>query len=305
MKSARDCYPSNPGEVQHLFSYLLGRERKLKLAEFRKVGWHLWKPKNKVSDLRKSYLVTVTTVCLLVGFLSLFLVQIDSSFAIAALVGLAIGFMGLWLAAKRKLVIRTEGKPYGEPRQLIRVDSWQTVLFGIGDHVDDFRLRFFELLKGFPTDKFQYHLEKVWYWGLDGKEEREQIVLTHGRGILFAQIYRYGRDLYVGWDGHLNSGQWVEQTLNKGIDRNTKLPTAITYVQAGTQNVNEYDVIDLSCLMEWTHAQLVKLCKQFIQELRIDQEVDFKILRGERQGLVGRGEEHHEKKSGLRFRRTA
>jgi hypothetical protein len=297
--------PFQQGDVQKLFAYLLGREKKLKLDEFRKVQWHFWKPKNEVRDLRKDYLVTLGSICLLLGTFSVFLVQVDSSFIFLALALFAIGIIGLWRVSKRKFVIRTEGKPFGEPRDLSRVDSWQTVLFGVGDHVDDFRTRFFESLKGFPTEKFQYHLEKVWYWGLDGKEEREQIVLTHGRGLLFAQIYRYGKDLYVGWDGHLNSGQWVEITVDKGIDRKTSLPTAITYVQAGTQRVNEYDVIDLSCLMEWTHAQIVKLCKQFIQELKIDQEVDFKILRGERQGLVAQGEERTEKKSKPLFRRTA
>jgi len=30
--------------------------------------------------------------------------------------------------------------------------------------------------------------------------------------------------------------------------------------------------------MEWTHAQFVKLCKQLIRELKIDQEIDFKVF---------------------------
>ncbi len=56
-------------------------------------------------------------------------------------------------------------------------------------------------------------------------------------------------------------------------------------VTPGTQLNTEYDVIDLNCLMEWTHAQLVRLLKDLMQEKKIEQEIDFTILRGQRQGL--------------------
>ena len=40
----------------------------------------------------------------------------------------------------------------------------------------------------------------------------------------------------------------------------------------------------MNCLTEWTHAQVVMLMKQLMKELQIDQEIDFKIVRGERKG---------------------
>jgi hypothetical protein len=59
--------------------------------------------------------------------------------------------------------------------------------------------------------------------------------------------------------------------------------------------------------MEWTHAQLTNLAKRLLEELKIDQEIDFNILRGERQGLTGNREEPAKKeprKKTQSFRRT-
>ena len=64
------------------------------------------------------------------------------------------------------------------------------------------------------------------------------------------------------------------------------LAVAVSTVVPGTQSISEYDLIDLSCLMEWTHAQLTNLAKRLLEELKIDQEIDFKIVRGERQSLL-------------------
>ena len=197
------------------------------------------------------------------------------------------GILALWRASHRPLLVHCEGKPDGEPRFLMRVDSWQTVIFGIGDRESLFRSRFLAQLESPPTERFRWHAERVWYWGLDGKEEREQIVLSFGRGLVYCQIYQYGKDLYIGWDGSINYGQWVEKQVVRGIDKKTRRLTSIMSVNPGTQTVSEYDLIDLNCLMEWTHAQLVKLAKDFISELKIDQEIDFKILRGDRQGITG------------------
>jgi hypothetical protein len=112
------------------------------------------------------------------------------------------------------------------------------------------------------------------------------MVLTLGRGIVFCQIYEYGKDLYVGWNAHLNLGQWVEAAVGQGIDKSTGELTQFKTVTNAVQRPNEYDVTDLSCLIEWTHAQLTKLLKQMMAERQIDQEIDFKILRGERQQLT-------------------
>ncbi len=80
-------------------------------------------------------------------------------------------------------------------------------------------------------------------------------------------------------------GQWVEKTLAQGLDRESSQLVKVNTVEPGTQQVTEYDITDLSCVMEWTHAKLTKFVKDLMEERKIDQEIDFKILRGERQKL--------------------
>jgi hypothetical protein len=105
--------------------------------------------------------------------------------------------------------------------------------------------------------------------------------------MVFCQIYGYDQELYVGWDAHLNSGQWVEETVVTGIDKQTGALTQVNTVRPGFQRLTEYDIVDVNCLLEWTHLQLVQLLQRLMEERKIDQEIDFKILRGERQGLTG------------------
>jgi hypothetical protein len=57
-------------------------------------------------------------------------------------------------------------------------------------------------------------------------------------------------------------------------------------VESGWQQITEYDVTDVNCLIEWTHTKLVQLVKRLMEERNIDQEIDFTILRGERQDLT-------------------
>ena len=81
----------------------------------------------------------------------------------------------------------------------------------------------------------------------------------------------------------------TEQTVASGIDKASGDPVGISRVVPGTQPLTEYDLADLSCLMEWTHAQVVKLLKQLTAEKKIDQEIDFSIQRAERQKVVASG----------------
>lgn len=262
-------------EVEELIAHLLGDGVKPKFRLFRAHPLQIWRPKNEIDGLRRDWLSIALALLVIVGL------------STVALFGLGLLFWALagvvyWLIRKRPWIVRNDGKPDGEPRALFRMDSWQTVLFDLGPERTMVRDRLVRAFDEELNEQCRYHPERVWYWGLDGKEEREQLVLTSGRGIVFCQIYAYGRDLYVGWDGHLNRGQWVEQTLASGIDKLSGNPVGVSRVVPGTQEASEYDLADLSCLMEWTHAQVVKLLRQLIAEKRIDQEIDFSIQRAER-----------------------
>lgn len=269
-------------EVQSLIDRLIRGGPKPSFRRFRETPLQFWRPDNKIEGLRSDRLAILMSASIAAGFATLVLFPLA-----VALWGVAAYLY--FQIRKRKAIVRNDGKPDSEPRSLVRVDSWQAVLFNLGGEEAMVRDRFERALQTGLVGHGRHCRERVWYWGLDGKEERDQYVLTAGRGIVFCQIYRYGQDLYVGWDGHLNRGQWVEQTVASGIDTATGNPTSISRVVPGTQPTTEYDLIDLSCLMEWTHAQIVKLLKRLGEEKKIDQEIDFKIQRAERRDVAASG----------------
>jgi len=253
-----------------------------RFRKFREYFFQFWRTENKLQGLGKDVLATAAGLLAVAGFVLIVLLPL-------ALVLWGIAIALALKTTRRKSLVRIDGKPDYEPRTLVRVDSWQTILFDMGSEATTVRERFLGMLEVGLDSQRRLRSERHWYWGLDGKEEREQWVLTFGRAIVFCQIHQYGKDLYVGWDGHLNRGQWVEQTVATGIDKLTWNPITISRVVPGTQPVSEYDLADLSCLMEWVHAQVVKLLKQLVHEKKIDQEIDFKIQRAERKQVIDSG----------------
>jgi len=221
---------------------------------------------------------------------------------ILGLILATVGALGVvWVQTTPRLV-RSGGKPLAEPRHLYYLDAWQTVIFEAGDDTSRIRADLLSLLSQTSQNRFACCTEMIWHWGLDGKTEREQIVLRHGRSMVFCQVHHYGSDLYVGWDAHLNIGTWLEKTVGSGIDRQTGERVRVVNVTHGTQPTGEYDLVDLNCLLEWTHAQVTKVLRQYLKEKEIDQEVDFQIIRGDRQQAT-----HPQRQPSARrlFRRTA
>lgn len=278
-----------PTHASHLAKFLLGQGRKPKFAalQIREEPLQIWKRKNKVKVLGIDWLGMIPVAVAMFGFSAI------ASVPWLGLLFLLLGLLFLLGSAvassqlrRRRFVVKSSGKPEAEPRTLHLVDYWQTLIAELGNDAEELRKEFFILLDSPPMEGFKWWVEKIWDWGLDGKIEREQIVLTLRRGMVFCQIYQYDRELYLGWDAHLNSGQWVEETVATGIDKETGMLTKVNTVHPGWQRLSEYDITDLNCLIEWTHSKLTQLVKRLMEERKIDQEIDFKILRGARQNLT-------------------
>lgn len=200
--------------------------------------------------------------------------------------------------ARRPQITRSVVAPDVEPRELRLLDSWQVLIGDLGGDWNEVQLEFFSRVRNAQLPKLRHRVEKMWYHSPRGIEEREQIVLEHGRAILFVHIYRYGDDLYAGWDAHLNRGAWAEKRLAYGIDRGLATPTSVNSLASGSHPNSEYDLVDANTLIEWTHFQIVQVLKHFMALRNIDQEIDFKIQRGQRQGMAeGGGEKKEEVKS--------
>lgn len=271
--------------VDQIVRFLLLRGPKPALADLELRMFTLrriWKPANKVNVLRRDWLRLAPALLIAFGVIFLPLPLLG----LLGLLSLVVAAVVLYLLHERRTVVLSPGKPLAEPRNLTAVDTWQVVVSGLGPDVELLRQRFFTVLRDPSIAELRSRDEAIWYWGIDGTVEREQIVLTFRRGILFCQIYAYDQELYVGWDAHLNRGQWVEKTVSIGIHKENGELTSVNTVQPGSQSLTEYDVTDVNCLIEWTHAKLVQLVKSLMEERKIDQEIDFTILRGERQNLT-------------------
>jgi hypothetical protein len=268
------------------FLLVRGPEPELANLELRLEPSAVWMPANNVNVLRTDWLRLSPIVLIVLGIT--FLLSFPISFALPpiGIFLLAISGFVFNFLHKRRAVVLSPGKPVAEPRRLSVVDSWQAVISGLGADAELLRQRLFAVLRDPPIAGLKSRVEAIWYWGLDGKVEREQIVLTFRRAIFFCHIYEYDQELYVGWDAHLNHGQWVEKTVDTGIHKESGRFTQVNTVEPGWQPLTEYDVTDVNCLIEWTHMKLVQLVKRLMEERNIDQEIDFTILRGERQDLT-------------------
>lgn len=264
-----------------LARFVLGRGPRplLGVLQVRRANWQLWRPINKLDVLGVDWARFAPVILLVPGLLVL------AQVPLLGLLLLAGGMAAVVALRRRRAPVLSSGKPRAEPRQFHAMDSWQTVVSGLGDDAATLHARLLRLIETPPMDGFDSRVEKIWEWGLDGIVERDQVVMTLRRAWVFCQIYGYQDELYVGWTANLNSGQWVEKTVATGIDKQTRTLIRVNSVESGSQALSSYDVVDMNCLAEWTHARLVKLLQELMEEREIEQEVDFKIIRRDRPTL--------------------
>jgi hypothetical protein len=276
------CIPPAAADIAQWTRHVLGKGPLPAVQRLRNplIKWQFWYPKNEVARLGSDPLATGGTIAFVAGFIFL------GIFAPLGFLGLLVGGACALVRHFRHRVVVNMGRPAAEPRTLRLVDNWQTVTNGLGQQWQDVRERLFRRLTEGLAFEIKSRLETISYLTPDGRQERQQLVLSQGRGIVFCHVYPYGDDLYVGWDAHLNYGQWVEQAVATGFDKTLHVPAVINTVVPGTARATEYDLIDLNSLTEWTHSRIVQVVRQVMAERKLDQEIDFKIVRGERQSLL-------------------
>jgi hypothetical protein len=263
--------------------------------------------KNKPVGMKSDGVTNVATffaaACVLAFFASGSLPGDEGVFVVGAAIFILVVCLIVMVArAGGPYAIRSTGRPDFQPRVMRVYDSWQVVLFGAGPSREVFYERFLDVLRNAPIPDMKAEIEPVAYRVLGELVSREQIVLSARRGIIYCQIYPFGNDLYVGWQSFLNRGCWNEFVVSQGFDKITGRRVKFQSVNVGSENLCEYDYADTNCLTEWTHAQMVALIRQLMAELKIDQEIDFKIVRGDRPSPDAPPQQQQEKKGGF-FRR--
>ena len=187
-------------------------------------------------------------------------------------------------ARKRPRLVWSGGRPSADPRILVRMDSWQVLLIGLGEERDAVHDAVVADLRSGGEDSLRVADEKIWHWGVDGKVERVQTVVGMRSAIAFMHFHAYDGDLYVAWDAHVNRGTWIETPVATGTAIATGALCEVRTIASGERKISEYDVSDGNCVIERVHAVVTRVIKHQLALHKLDQEINFAIVREQRPG---------------------
>ena len=201
-------------------------------------------------------------------------------------------FVGVFAIANRPQVVAAPSQPRAAPpRRLAIVDSWHSVASGCGDMAGAFEDRFVAALKaasGDPRLGVSAERERITYRTGNGYEERQRLVVARNQAVVLIDIHPAGDDLYAGWQGYLNWAQWIESApvsvrIEEGLSRQFRA------LAPGLYRPNELDLVDLNCIADLVHRGLRGELERVLKEREIDEEIDFEIVRGDRQRAFDAG----------------
>jgi len=215
-------------------------------------------------------------------------------------------FLKRFIFGKEPLYKVTMGKPNQEPRLLMPFDSWQTLVSEISNEKNNIIKEIQEKLKIIihKESNLRIFKESISYWGVNGKDEREQLVCIFNRSYVFIHIYDYGDDLYIGWNAKLNYGVWEEYKIAEGYTDGYLKNINLFGVKVGWNEINEYDLSDANFLLETVHSYVIQIIKRIMKEKKIDQEIDFSIVRESRKDAL-KAEKPKEDKKKSKFKRLS
>jgi drug/metabolite transporter (DMT)-like permease len=201
------------------------------------------------------------------------------------------GFVGLIasivIAYRRRHLVEVPAQPAVAPRNLGLVDSWHTVVAGLGADAATVVQRIRQRLSETEGMTIECRPESYSYRTPNGYEERERLVVTKGQCIVHVHVYPFGNDVFIGWHAYLNWAKWDEtDPVSRRVgDGNV---TEFRALRPGFYVPSQFDLIDLSSLSEFVHRRIERELKRLMKEKRIDQEIDFQIIRGDRERALDR-----------------
>jgi hypothetical protein len=261
-------------DVRKVWRYLNSNDRRLKLRpqRVRFAPWELWRDANRLLPLRRFSPASI------IGVLAFMVAMFFPPLLLLVFLGMAVVGVVTHYRHPHRFIL-SAGKPLQDPRALRMLANWHANLYGLGARAEEvFAELEKELSKAAPAE-VRVEPEPIWYYGPDGKVERTQLAVGFRRVTAFVQVDRYGDDLHVGWDGHLNLGTWIERTVATGVHEESGEPVELRTFASGLHTANEYDYTDAAFLIEWLHSKITHLVKRKVKEHQIDQEIDFKIVR--------------------------
>lgn len=203
------------------------------------------------------------------------------------LIGAVLLGVAILLYKRRRTIISVADRPRIPPRELLLVDSWHAVVPSLGPRIDEVKSRVSARLSEARSNRILVEDEIYGFESPSGYEERERFIVSIGQGVAHVHVYRFGEDVFVGWDSYLNWAKWGETgavTSKAGAGK-------ITEYRALKERLyipNQFDLIDLNSLSEVVHRVISDELKALMKESKIDQEIDFQIIRGDRDNALDR-----------------
>jgi len=201
-----------------------------------------------------------------------------------SLIGAGLIGYALYRVSRRSVQDSVVKRPRFSPRRLFLLDSWHASIPGTGDRYDDLRQRIETKLSAFDAtidQRWERYLGRTPY----GVEWRERLTLTKGQAEVHIHFHPVADQAFVGWDGYLNWARWVEGDTVASVVNGARV-TNYRNIDVGPYIPSQFDLIEFNVLSEMVHGQIVAVLRNFLKEREIEAEIDFSIIRGDRDNAL-------------------
>ena len=127
------------------------------------------------------------------------------------IIGTAIAILPFRLLfGRRSRFVPTRAPETLPPEQTgVPTGYWYALLPDLADQQEEVESQVRKERESRTEDGMKVYLKDIVQWGgYRLKEVRRQLVLEFHRAKVYLGVYRYGRDLYVRWDSHINRHTW-------------------------------------------------------------------------------------------------
>jgi hypothetical protein len=192
------------------------------------------------------------------------------------------------------------------PRHLVLVDSWHAVVAELGRDFAYVKRRLINVITEDLGFGVAAQTETYTHRTPNGYEQRERLVVAKEQGMVHVHIYQFGHDVFVGWHSYINWAQWAE-TSPVSVKIREREEVEFRDLRPNIYVPSQFDLIDLSSLSEFVHRRIEREVKAMLKEKAIDQEIDFKVIRGDRDRALdeGRHGTAERKRGGWSYRPSA
>ena len=252
-------------------------------------------PRNRIIKIARPNRFTVPTMLVAVGLVAVWFAygawqnefeDSGNSWFVPVMLAAAAFVAASIIASRRKVLDAIPFQPARTPRREFLLDSWHVSVPEGGVDFLAFEERLLSRLRSLDKT-IELAIETHQNLTPRGFEERERAVLSKGQATLHVHVYPFGTDAFVGWESYLNWNRWAEgEIVSTTVKDGAKLN--FHSLGVGVHVPTDFDLIEANVLTETTHRILTKEIRLFLKEREIEADLDFKIIRGDRESALKR-----------------